>query len=431
MSLSSFYSVVPTPPIILSDSINSAGNNLELKINNIKKSYSPWKIAVKAATTEKIDFIGEKIIDGVQVNYGDRVLVKDQIRDIFSLDGYLDNGIYIVDTNWYRSYDYEIGNKVVGTIIFVQNGFMNGNRYFYCSNVSSIEDGKVVGFNDVVGTARINFLPLPGIPWGPTNSIQYNHPYGYFDGSEIFTYSVDENELRLGNDTYKVNLVFGGDSTIDKNVYIKTNDSDLVTGDILFKTGQRSLNSTDGLIDIASSMDRTLLDINQINIHTNIGGSVKFVSGGNGGSINISVPLADQEPDIVSHITFDSPDYINITTSNFPILIQNGGIKLSKPTTTIANLAASPISNYRQGFIDITNMSALAANSYVNLVVLCDKVQSNSLIFATVNQYVGLAKPIVEIIAKNTGVSFTLQISNMSASPGSSGVNLVIFYVIF
>ena len=102
------------------------------------------KAAVKAATTASITLSGTQTVDGVSVESGDRVLVKDQASPE-------ENGIYDVGAGpWTRSSDMdELSpvDEINGAYTFVQEGTENAGKGF-------VQTGSV----SVIGTDPMNFI---------------------------------------------------------------------------------------------------------------------------------------------------------------------------------------------------------------------------------------------------------------------------------
>lgn len=95
------------------------------------------KTSVKAATTAPIKLSGLQKFDGVTINSGDRILVKDQ-------DTSADNGIYIAsDSVWARSPDAN-SPQLIGSNIFtyVEDGVVNGGLGYINMSPRVIELGK-------------------------------------------------------------------------------------------------------------------------------------------------------------------------------------------------------------------------------------------------------------------------------------------------
>ena len=85
------------------------------------------KSAVLCATTTSITLSGTQTIDGIAVNIGDRVLVKDQSTAS-------QNGIYIVSSGtWTRATDVNTWNNLVGAFVFVEEGTTNADTGWLCA----------------------------------------------------------------------------------------------------------------------------------------------------------------------------------------------------------------------------------------------------------------------------------------------------------
>lgn len=92
---------------------------------------------VKVASTCQLPLADIYTVDGIPLINGDRVLVKDQGTSS-------DNGIYIAsDGDWKRSSDMNSDSQiVVGSTVFVQQGFTNGSTTMVLESVSSDIMGK-------------------------------------------------------------------------------------------------------------------------------------------------------------------------------------------------------------------------------------------------------------------------------------------------
>lgn len=105
-----------------------------------------WKEPVKAATTTNITLYGAQTIDGVNVQAGDRVLVKDQTNQA-------QNGIYIVQSGaWMRAPDADTWDELVNAAVFVMQGATNGDKGFVCT----VDPGGTLG------TTPITFVQFAG-----------------------------------------------------------------------------------------------------------------------------------------------------------------------------------------------------------------------------------------------------------------------------
>ena len=77
--------------------------------------------------------------DNIQLNIGDRVLIKDQ-------DDAKENGIYVVSSGaWSRSEDANNWNELISAYVFVESGYINGDNGFLCT----IDSGGALGSYDV------------------------------------------------------------------------------------------------------------------------------------------------------------------------------------------------------------------------------------------------------------------------------------------
>jgi len=107
------------------------------------------KDAVRAATTaSNITLSGLQTIDSVSLVANDRVLVKNQ-----SIQS--ENGIYVVASgSWARATDADAGSSEItgGTFLFVQEGTLNADTGWVCTN-----DGVVL-----VGTTALTFTQFSG-----------------------------------------------------------------------------------------------------------------------------------------------------------------------------------------------------------------------------------------------------------------------------
>lgn len=100
------------------------------------------KPAVKAATISSISLSNPgNSIDGVALENGDRVLVKDQADP-------KENGIYVVQSNGalMRAPDFAAGTAVAGAYVFVDQGDINGDTSWVCVTNDPIS----LGTSDIV-----------------------------------------------------------------------------------------------------------------------------------------------------------------------------------------------------------------------------------------------------------------------------------------
>lgn len=105
------------------------------------------KASVRVATTANITLSGTQTIDGVALNVGDRVLVKDQTTGS-------QNGIYVVAAgSWSRASDMdEPAEMTAGVFFFVEEGSTNADAGFVITTDNPI----------VVGTDAVTFTQFSG-----------------------------------------------------------------------------------------------------------------------------------------------------------------------------------------------------------------------------------------------------------------------------
>ena len=100
------------------------------------------KASVRAATTANITLSGTQTVDGVALNAGDRVLVKDQTSQP-------QNGIYIVAAGaWGRAGDADTWGELVSAYVFVEEGTANADSGW----VSIVDQGGTLGTTAVTWT---------------------------------------------------------------------------------------------------------------------------------------------------------------------------------------------------------------------------------------------------------------------------------------
>lgn len=105
------------------------------------------KQSVRVATTGNIELTGLFEIDGVQLEAGDRVLVKNQ-------DDARQNGIYVAQPDaWLRAVDANTSQKVSsGLFTFVEEGTVNGDAGFVLTSDSDV----------ILGVSELTFSQFSG-----------------------------------------------------------------------------------------------------------------------------------------------------------------------------------------------------------------------------------------------------------------------------
>lgn len=120
-----------------------------------------WKESVRVATTGNVDLAtgGLLTIDGVTLQAGDRVLVKDQTDPT-------ENGIYIASSgSWTRAPDADQDSEVTaGLAVFVSEGTVNGNTAWVLITNDPITLGTTgLTFTQFYGPSSISLIGGTGI----------------------------------------------------------------------------------------------------------------------------------------------------------------------------------------------------------------------------------------------------------------------------
>lgn len=120
------------------DSIDLRVNELEstndktVYTNNVLSRYSIVQISIRVATISNIQLSNTQTIDGIILNVGDYVLVKNQ-------NNTKENGLYQVQAaDWIRIETYNSPNSIKEKIFIVNNGTVNAGKMFYCPKVNFI-----------------------------------------------------------------------------------------------------------------------------------------------------------------------------------------------------------------------------------------------------------------------------------------------------
>jgi phage-related tail fiber protein len=128
------YTIINVAPPV--NGTDAANKNY---VDNAVQGLTP-KQSVKAATTANISSLsGTMTIDGIALNAGDRVLVKDQSTAS-------QNGIYVVSSgSWSRSLDADTWGELVSAYCFVEQGSTNADLGFVCT----VDQGGTLGTTNV------------------------------------------------------------------------------------------------------------------------------------------------------------------------------------------------------------------------------------------------------------------------------------------
>ena len=159
----------------ITDSINTAVSNLNTRVTNIENTsdttvyangtlsagtggrYNIDSTSIVVATTQNVTLNGnQNPIDGVNLNSGEYLLVKDQTDA-------KENGIYQYLDNalWQRVNDFQTPNSLKAKLFSIQKGTTNGKKMFYLPKVNFV-DGSDFGSDDILFSEYFGaVLPAP------------------------------------------------------------------------------------------------------------------------------------------------------------------------------------------------------------------------------------------------------------------------------
>jgi len=184
------------------------------------------KESVRVATTADITLSGLQTIDGVSVEAGDRVLVKNQNQGA-------QNGVYVVaaGASWSRAKDADQNSEMKsGTFFFVSEGAVNGDKFWVLTTNNPIVLGETeLGFS-VVGSGD-----LSGPEESEDNSVaRFDGVSGdVLDGSSL--YITDAGMVGIGTSSPAALLdVYG---TIGTSSSVAFQALDTSTGFLVIKNG--------------------------------------------------------------------------------------------------------------------------------------------------------------------------------------------------
>ena len=245
-----------------------------------------WKDSVKVATTANITLSGTQTIDGVAVSADQRVLVKNQSTGS-------ENGIYLCKAGaWERAADMNAAGEFSGSAVFVQQGTVNGDTGYVCTN-----DGDVT-----VGTTAITFVQFTGAG-------QLSGGDGIDITGSTISVNVDDSSIEISSDALQVkasgitNAMLAGsianaklaNSTIS-GVSLGANLNSLSAGNGLSMT---SYNGSAAVSDLTIDLDGSTLAVGS--------DGIKVADGGIGASqlasdCVVSAKIADGAIDSAAYI---------------------------------------------------------------------------------------------------------------------------------
>lgn len=178
-----------------------------------------WKNPVKVATTTNITLSGTQTIDGISVNVGDRVLVKNQSTAS-------QNGIYDVSSStWIRSSDMNAWAMVPSAAVMVEQGTVNADTRWNCTSDSG----------GTLDTTAITFVQFAGIDLITAGD-------GLNKTGNTLSVNVDNESLKIESDTLKLKTDEGLQGS---GLAVSGNGVKLALGsEFIMQSGVLRLNST-------------------------------------------------------------------------------------------------------------------------------------------------------------------------------------------
>jgi hypothetical protein len=288
----------PTPPLINSDiTLDSVYASL-VSIGQTIGPYTDWKLPVRACDQGVFfppPLIGLTIVDGVNIEEGDRVLLTDS--------PYGNSGIWTASTGlWQLTNDCPLGSIATGYSIYVLEGVSNGKKIFYC-----VTPGGVVGLDS------LEFL-----------SITTNEFIDYLPSSQIY----------IGNASNKATpQTVSGDATLSNTGVLTLANTGVVAG--IYEPATLTINSkglvTNGLSSIGGSNGNV-----QFNNSGALGGNSNFTFDGT--NVTIFGALTSGGIFNGNYLQLSSTYNLDVPTT-IQSLTPTGTITNSQGTLTFTNAA--------------------------------------------------------------------------------------------
>jgi hypothetical protein len=173
------------------------------------------KPPVKALANSNISpLTGPKVIDGVSVDAGDRVLLISQTSGI-------DNGIWLVQSGpWIRPTDFPNGYHADGTFVFVEEGTTFANTGWVCTTPPP---------TDVVGTDPLTFVQFsgPGTTTGQNLGTGTGQVYSGTSGNvlEFRTLGSTTSDINISTTSNQVNFTANSSTSATPNTLVLRNSN--------------------------------------------------------------------------------------------------------------------------------------------------------------------------------------------------------------
>jgi hypothetical protein len=306
--------------------------------------------SVRVATTGPVtlvtDFEAGDAIDGVTLVAGDRILIKNQSAGA-------ENGIYVIQASGApaRAVDWEAGYEAAGAFAFVEEGTVNADSGWVCTNNNSA---------DTTGTDALTFSQFSGAGQiaagdGMTKS---GNTLDVGAGNGI---SVAADTVAVAPDTASTSTLTANSIVVGSNGVSVRVDDDTIEGSLQGTAGAESLRLKDGGItgaklDSAITINTTgTISAASLTTTGNITTSGGIFTGDGSGLTNLpsaastdAVTVTAKKStagtinvgQVVHLVGFSSPDYtVELADADNPALMPAIGIA----TTTITDSAAGTV----------------------------------------------------------------------------------------
>lgn len=297
----SWSNISNTPTTLAGYGITNAYTKDE--IDNLLQGLNP-KQSVKVATTGNIDIFNPPTsIDGISLNIGDRILVKDQTNQA-------QNGIYIFNGSGQaltRASDADTWNELVRALVWIESGNTNSNTSWVCNIPSS----------GILGTDPIIFVRFA---------------------------------TSGGMQPYNTNLTSISNLT-STGISVRLNNNTWVTRSLQAGSNKVNISNGDGV------NGNPTIDINENNINiNNLSGTLTPLKGGTGLS---SLGNSNQILGVNSSGT--ALEYKNIIgkTNQINISYENNNIQISTPQ----DIAETSSPTFKRLILTEANLSPFIINS--------------------------------------------------------------------
>ncbi len=202
--------------------------------------------SVMVSTTSSISLSGLQTVDSVELNEGDRVLVKDQVDS-------RENGIYEVSlTDWVRTNDLINGDLNSGAMVRVSSGNTNLNKWF------GISDELVVGTSDIkfheIGINQIDLNKKQDLLISGTNIKTVNGESVLGEGDIIMAGEINSGE----------NLSANGLAVFARKSGLNLQFRPLVAGNNISLQYLNESGEGNNEIEISASIDKTDVGLSNV-----------------------------------------------------------------------------------------------------------------------------------------------------------------------